>query len=541
MKLHFLGGADEVGASCTLIEIEDQRILVDAGIRMNGPQDKKLPNFSVLDDVGMPNEVLITHAHTDHTGALPVLVNSLPESVKVSCTPATKAITKVLLEDSAKLMAQRKEQSGELPLYSPGDVAVALGRMVGVPWQKRRPICGGALTATWIPAGHILGAAMIHIEGTQESILMTGDVSVAHQLTIPGLVVPQCRSDVMVMESTYGNRPHDVDRTQEAKRLAEDVTKVIEAGGKVLVPAFAVGRSQEVILILKRAMQRKQIPEFPVYVDGMVQKVNDVYSAFGGDLSPPVRRKAERGEDIFYSGTVQPVRCEAERNSVSSGKPCCIVASSGMLIGGRSSFYAKKLAGDPKNLIAITGYQAKGTPGCKLQALANGGESDEQVWQLNGESVCVKCQVERYSLSAHADRDELIGLVEKVQPHKLFLVHGDKDARQKLSRSVQKTSPNVDVQLPENGRAYTYTKRVGIANGKQLSNSRILSELYAYLRNIEVAGPFRLRELAEMWFGTEATTLVTEKLFQWFLSLDWQEFFVPDHQNPDLLYPRRIT
>ncbi len=529
MKLHFLGGADEVGASCTLIEIEDQRILVDAGIRMNGPQDKKLPNFSVLDDVGMPDEVLITHAHTDHTGALPVLVNSLPESVKVSCTPATKAITKVLLEDSAKLMAQRKEQSGELPLYSPGDVAVALGRMVGVPWQKRRPICGGALTATWIPAGHILGAAMIHIEGTQESILMTGDVSVAHQLTIPGLVVPQCRSDVMVMESTYGgDRPHNVDRTQEAKRLAEDVAEVIAAGGNVLIPAFAVGRSQEVILILKDAMERKQIPEFPVYVDGMVQEVNKVYSKFGEKLS-------------FYSDIIRPVLPHADLDGILSAPPCCIVASSGMLIGGRSSFYAKKLAGDPKNLIAITGYQAKGTPGCKLQALANGGESDEQVWQLNGESVCVKCQVERYSLSAHADRDELIGLVEKVQPHKLFLVHGDKDARQKLSRSVQKTSPNVDVQLPENGRAYTYTKRVGIANGKQLSNSRILSELYAYLRNIEVAGPFRLRELAEMWFGTEATTLVTEKLFQWFLSLDWQEFFVPDHQNPDLLYPRRIT
>ncbi len=535
MKLHFLGGADKIGASCTLIEIEDQRILVDAGIRMGPGKNSKRPDFDTL---GKPDVLLLTHAHSDHTGALPVLAkeNRLPE--KVYCTPATKDITSILLDDAVN---QEKRESAESAEYTSNDVCEALSRMKLVRWMKPVQICDG-VKATWIPAGHILGAAMIHIEGTQESILMTGDVSVANQLTIPGLVEPQYRPDVMVMESTYGNRTHDVDRPQEAKRLAEDVAKVIAAGGNVLIPAFAVGRSQEVILILKRAMQRKQIPEFPVYVDGMVQKVNDVYSAFGDDLSPAVRRKAERGEDIFYSSTVQPVTCEAERNSVSSGKPCCIVASSGMLNGGRSSFYAEKVAGDLKNLIAITGYQAEETPGRALQDLAQAKEHEERVLELNGgKSVSVKCKVKRYSLSAHADRDELIGLVEKVQPHKLFLVHGDKDARRKLSRSVQKTSQAVDVQLPENGREYTYTKRVGIANGKQLSNSRILSELYAYLRNIEVAGPFRLRELAEMWFGTERTTLVTEKLFQWFLSLDWQEFFVPDHQNPDLLYPRRIT
>ena len=538
MKLYPLGGADEVGASCTLIEIEDQRILVDAGIRMGLGKNSKWPDFSALDK---PDVLLLTHAHSDHTGALPLLAreNRLPE--KVYCTPATKDITQVLLDDAVR---REERESPELAEYTSNAVRYALRCMELVPWMKPVQICDG-VKATWIPAGHILGAAMIYIEGKiegkRESILMTGDVSVADQLTIQGMVVPEwCQPNVMVMESTYGNRTHDVDRTQEAKRLAEDVAKQIVAGGKVLIPAFAVGRSQEVILILKRAMQRKQIPEFPVYVDGMVQKVNDVYSAFGDNLSPAVRRKAERGEDIFYSGTVQPVTCEAERNIVSSGKPCCIVASSGMLIGGRSSFYAKKLAGDPKNLIAITGYQAKGTPGCKLEALANGGESDEQVWQLNGESVCVKCQVERYSLSAHADRDELIGLVEKVQPHKLFLVHGDKDARRKLSRSVQKTSPNVGVKLPKNGCKYTYTKRVGIARGREFCRYRI-SEVYDLVMNMGSKGPFRVRELAEMWFGTEKMTLINEKVFHLSLKWCWQEFFVPDRRSPDLFHPVLIA
>ena len=129
MKLHFLGGADEVGASCTLIEIEGRRILVDAGIRMGAAHGSQLPNFSVLDDVGMPEAVLVTHAHTDHTGALPVLARNLSAGVKVYATPATKAITQVLLSDAVKLMAQRGERDGELPLYPPEAIDMALGRL----------------------------------------------------------------------------------------------------------------------------------------------------------------------------------------------------------------------------------------------------------------------------------------------------------------------------------------------------------------------------------------------------------------------------
>ncbi|MXX13475.1 MAG: MBL fold metallo-hydrolase [Gemmatimonadetes bacterium] len=457
MKLHFLGGADEVGASCTLIEIEEKRILVDVGIRIGVHQDKQLPNFSVLDDVGMPDEVLITHAHTDHTGALPVLVNDLPADVKVYSTPATRAITQVLLEDTAN-RGKREQQDGKSPLYSPEDVAAVLEHMVDVRWYNPVPLCDGALIATWIPAGHILGAAMIYIEGQRESILMTGDVSVADQLTIPGLKVPDwCRRpDVMVMESTYGKLCRHKDRAEEENRLVSDVVEVIEAGGKVLIPAFAVGRSQEVILILKQAMQRGQIPKFPLWIDGMVQKINTVYSDFRNELSPPWCN-AETDEKIFFSDTIKPVPCDADRDSVASWEPCCIIASSGMLIGGCSSGYAEQLAGDRKNLIAITGYQAKGTPGHKLEKLPKVGDFTEGEWKLDDEtSVSVKCQVEpQYSLSAHADAGELTGLVEKVQPRRLFLVHGDKDAPRKLRQCVQKTSPNVDVQLPQNGDSYS--------------------------------------------------------------------------------------
>ena len=452
MHVHFLGGANEVGASSTLITIEGRRILVDAGIRMNSTPDKQLPDFSDLDVI---DAVLLTHAHTDHTGALPILMRDyVPTSVKVYCTAVTKAITRVLLEDNANRL-EREKQEDKPPQYTLDDVTSKLSCIEEVSCCKSVPICDGILTATWIPAGHILGAAMIYIEGERESILMTGDVSVTNQLSIPGIAdkLPY-QPDVMVMESTYGNDQH-TDRTEQEAKLVQDVANTISAGGKVLIPVFAVGRSQEVILILKRAMECGQIPEFPLYVDGMVRKVNEIYERFFHELSPDLQNRIKPGEALFYSNMVKKVESKDERSCILSGDPCCIVASSGMLKGGISSYYAKQLVRAPKNLIAITGYQAKGTPGDELLKLSEENESKERVWPLSDEkSVPVRCRVERYLLSAHADRDQLTQLVSQVQPRKLFLVHGDAKAREELKQTIQKMSPAVEVELPRNGDSY---------------------------------------------------------------------------------------
>ena len=537
MKMIFLGGANEVGASCTLIEIEETRILVDAGIRQSVKQDTPLPD---LDKIGKIDAFLLTHAHTDHTGALPGLISSLPACVKGYCTPATKPITRVLLEDSKNHLEPEEQEKS---LFTPEAIDTALDYldfMETVQWNTPVRICDG-VTATWIRAGHILGAAMIYIQGKRESILMTGDVSVNDQKTIPGVSMSNLpkRVDVMVMESTYGNKCH-TDRTEEEKRFVQDVAETIKAGGKVLIPVFAIGRSQEVSLILKHAMQRGEIHKFPVWVDGMVTKINSIYSrqCFADELLPSLKDEAERGEDIFYSDDIKPVPQDFNRDEVSSWEPCCIVASSGMLIGGRSSNYAKHLAGDPKNMIAVTGYQAEGTPGRALEDLAKVEESTERVWTLDNEtSVLVKCQVpKRYSLSAHADGEQLTSLVKKVKQRKLFLVHGDDAAaREKLAKSIRENCPNVAVKLPENGCRYTVKKWSGIAEGRSLDHSRILAELYDFVLRAGLNGPFSARQLAEIWFGTAATTLIEVNFFLWSLSLDYQ-FFVRDCH---LFYPRQ--
>ena len=532
MNLRFFGGANEVGASSTLIEIEESRILVDAGIRMGPGQDSPLPDFPDFTKVGIPDAVLLTHAHTDHTGALPVLRYLWLAGVKVYWTPATKAITRVLLEDGAKQNQREEQEDGKQPLYTRDDVEVALHCMdEEVRWLEPVPICGD-VTATWIPAGHILGAAMIYIQGKHESILMTGDVSTTDQLTIPGMVVPEwVKPDVMVMESTYGNRQHEVTRKQEAKRLVEDVAETIAKGGKVLIPAFAVGRSQEVILILKEAMERKQIPEFPVYIDGMVRKVNAIYSGVADELSPSLQCRAKRGEHLFYSDAIRKVESRDETDGILSGPPCCFVASSGMLVGGMSSCYAKDLVSDPKNLIAITGYQAKGTPGRALDHLPKIDGCAKGEWQLDADtSVSVKCQVKRYSLSAHADSTQLIELVEKTQPRKLFLVHGEVGPRGELFKSVRKACPAVDVKLPENGKSYLIKERVGIARGRRHTMERALSEVHTYLLKKQKKTTFHVRELAEFWFGSEAITEVVVRIFKWWLSLDGR-FFERDRSS----------
>ena len=540
MKITFLGGANEVGASCTLIEIEAARILMDVGIRQNVETDKQLPD---LDKIGKIDAFLLTHAHTDHTGALPGLAPRLPIDVKGYCTHATKSITRVLLKDSKK-RADRDKREGKEPLFTLEEIDAALkylDPMVEVPWREPEPICAGVI-ATWIPAGHILGAAMILIEGERESILITGDVSVTDQKTIPGMPLSDLDFpkpvDVMVMESTYGNNQHK-DRAGEENRLVSHIDEMIEAGGKVLIPVFAIGRSQEVILILKEAMEQRR--KFSVYVDGMVRKVNGIYSRFSGELVSDLQGQSQRGEDIFYSDDIREVSSSDERDMIlSASEPCCIVASSGMLNGGASNDYAKALANNPKNLIAITGHQSKGTPGWKLLDSKDEKDSEKRTLTLNGKQpVHVACRVERYYLSAHADQAALTELVKKVQPRKLFLVHGDdnQSARKSLAESIQKACPRVEVTLPRNGKTYAVRHYTGIVGEQSLPLDMMLPMVLDFVARNGLKGPFCARDFAQMYYGTEATN--PSKVASFLLCL-WLKLGRPVTDR-DMFYPQDLV
>ena len=424
MEITFLGGADEVGASSILIEIADRRLLIDAGIRPTpkarwGLAGDQLPDLSLIEQGGGLDAILVTHAHTDHTGALELVLERYPD-VPVYATPVTLELTRVLHADARRIMQMRLEEEGELPLFD----EVATNRLLNAfrPVEFNQPLTlAPGLTATYFLAGHIAGAAMIGLASAEGRILISGDISIDPQRTVDGARPPAFSPDVLILESTYGGRLH-ANRLAEERRLVETVAEVVEAGGKVLIPAFALGRAQEVLLTLGEYQRRGELAPVPVWADGMVRAICQAYSHFPDALPLPLQEQGAQ----FYTEHIRPIQSAAQRNAlIWESAPAIIVSSSGMLAGGPSMAYARALAARPENAILLTGYQDEEAPGRRLQEVARRGYG---ALRLGDKKVDVKCRLGTYSLSAHADTGQLVSFVEALDPTQIYLVHGDEDA-----------------------------------------------------------------------------------------------------------------
>ncbi|MGG0642672.1 MBL fold metallo-hydrolase [Sporosarcina gallistercoris] len=458
MKVTILGGGSEVGASCVHVQIGETALLIDAGMRMHG--DDLLPALGLLEELAAPDAILVTHAHADHIGALPI-VHSLYPTIPIYATPPTIDLMRIMMKDAFKIMEQRSRLTNTLPPYTMQQVTALLDQLLVYPASGVLRI--GDATITSYRAGHILGAVMYLIEADGERLLITGDISFKAGRTIPGVAVPRdIQPDVVIMESTYGNRAH-TDRNTEEKRLAEHVAEVVTAGGFALIPAFALGRAQEVLLVLQDYMDKGLIPEFPIYVDGLVTPISGIYKRYPHYLKGPVAHRIRQNGDAFLTEG----RCKAvtpqERETILTGKPGCIVASSGMLTGGASAWYAERLVGGEKNAIFITGYQDEESPGRKLLALADG---ESHTLELNGTAYEVKCRIGKYGLSAHADANEMDRFIRTLEPTYTMLVHGDDEARQRLSEVLDFRYKPI---LVENGETYPFDKRT---SGKGVKGKR---------------------------------------------------------------------
>src|SRR3972149_2725959 len=244
MKIAFLGGADEVGASGIVVETAGRRVLVDCGIRPSPKAQAslaadQLPDLSQLEGgSGKLDAVLTTHAHTDHTGALELVLERYPD-VPVYATAPTMALTRVLHQDARRIMQSRLEDEGEPPLFDDVAVQRLVSAMAPVPFQMRQELADG-LAATFFPAGHIAGAAMIGLESDEGRLLISGDVSISAQRTVDGAKHPAFHPEALILESTYGGRLH-ASRAVQERKLVETVVQVTAEGGKVLIPAFALG------------------------------------------------------------------------------------------------------------------------------------------------------------------------------------------------------------------------------------------------------------------------------------------------------------
>jgi len=452
MNITFLGGADEVGASGILVETGGRRVLVDCGIRPSpkahaGLAPDQLPNLSQIESgSGKLDAILVTHAHTDHTGALELVVERFPD-IPVYATRPTLVLTRVLHQDARRIMQTRLDEEGELPLFDDLAVQRLMEAIVPVPFRSRTPLAD-TLAMTFFPAGHIAGAAMIGLESEEGRLLISGDLSISSQRSVDGAKPPAFFPDALILESTYGGRLH-ANRAVQERKLVETVAEVTAQGGKVLIPAFALGRAQEILLILDEYQRRGELPGIPIWADGMVRAICQAYASFGEALPLPLQERKSQ----FFNERIRPVASSDQRNAILwEPGPAVIVASSGMLAGGPSLTYARALASSPQHAILLTGYQDEESPGRRLQEL---GERGAGAIRLGPSKVDVQCRLATYALSAHADEGQLISLAETLGPEHIFLVHGDETARASLGKSLEERGRIV--HLPQAGSSVQLT------------------------------------------------------------------------------------
>jgi len=434
MKLQFLGATGTVTGSKYLLEAGGQRVLVDCGL-FQGFKQLRLRNWTRLPvAVKSIDAVVLTHAHIDHSGYLPLLVKNGFQG-KVWCTRSTADLCAILLPDAGHLQEEEARYANRhgysrhtpaLPLFSADDAREALERLHPVDFDHEFRI--GRLVLRFQAAGHILGAASALIEADGKRILFSGDLGRPNDpLMRPPAPMPQ--ADFAVVESTYGDRKHPaIDPEAELEPL---LARALARRGVVVIPAFAVGRAQALLLHIARLKARAAIPDVPVFLNSpMAAEATRIYQNHSSEHSIGL-------DDCRALGRVATVVSTPEESKALNfrGGPMIIVSASGMATGGRVLHHLAAFAPDPRNLILFAGFQAAGTRGAALVA---GAESVK----IHGEYVPVRAEVCNLdSLSAHADYTEVLGWLGGFArpPKRTFITHGEPAAADELRRRITET------------------------------------------------------------------------------------------------------
>lgn len=436
MKLQFLGATGTVTGSRYLVESDGARLLIDCGLfqGLKALRQRNWRPFPVPPD--SIDEVLLTHAHIDHSGYLPVLVRD-GFAGPVRCTAPTRDLCEILLSDAGHLQEEEARFANRhgyskhrpaLPLFTREDAARAIERLEVVNADEDIPLPGG-LTARMGGAGHILGAVWIHIRSAAgRSVLFSGDVGrpVAPVVLPPK---PAPAADVVICESTYGDRRHPDEDPADA--LARHVSVTAARGGVVVIPAFAVGRTQALLWLLSQLIREGRIPRIPVFLDSPMARDATGLLAHHGDW-----HRLEREDLLLIRDIVTATNSVEDSKAIDRRRgPMVIISASGMATGGRVLHHLKVFAPDHRNLILFSGYQAAGTRGA---AMVQGADSVK----IHGAYVPVHAEVAVLDgLSAHADRVELLAWLSTLPapPKQVFLTHGEPEPADALRRRIEET------------------------------------------------------------------------------------------------------
>lgn len=426
LSLRFLGGAGTVTGSKSLLNFKGQQVLIDCGL-FQGIKKLRELNWKNVEQAGEISDVILTHAHLDHCGYLPRLVKQ-GFAGTIHCTPITARLAEIILLDSAKIQEEDAEEANRKhytrhhpakPLYDTEDVRKCLKHFQTHEFGEWM-VPGPDLRFRFMANGHIPGSAMVELHAAEKVILFSGDVGRLKPLIMQRpKTLPAC--DLLVMESTYGNRSHSSESPFD--QLAEAINKAVHRGGQILIPSFAVERSQEMIYLILSLMKQKRIPPIKVFLDSpMAAAVTEVLTDYYDFLKDPgLRQVLQRQLEIVSD-------YRASQSVVDMKEPKIVIAGSGMITGGRILHHLQAHISDPRTMVILPGFMAPGTRGHSLisgatevKFFGSYHEVKAEILQLNG-------------LSAHADRDEIVQWISAAEekPARIVLNHGEPESSDSL-------------------------------------------------------------------------------------------------------------
>ena len=456
MKFINLTRRTEIGANSYYLEIGHHRLVLDCGMHPKDTGENALPDFKAIASRGI-EAIVISHAHQDHIGTLPVAMRRFPHA-RVFMTEATAEVGSVLLHNSVNVMTRQREEIGEMsyPLFTHRETDRASERWRWCPLRQRISIAGeratqrerNALTFEFFEAGHVLGSTGILLRAEDKTVFYTGDVNFDDQTIMKAAVFPEEKIDVLIMECTRGDhaKPAGWTRAGEEQRLAEALGSAFDRGACVLIPVFALGKTQEILAMLYKFRRESRLysgPEFPIYIGGLSSKFTDIYDRRAHTTRrqlPRLQLMRETAPFILNDETVRDAPLRARR---------VYVLSSGMMIPNTlSNVLARRLIENAQHSIFFVGYANPESPAGLLREAGTGGEV---ALDPDKPPQRVRCNIEQFQFSAHATRETLIEYARTISPSKIVLVHGDPPAVEWMRATLSAELAGSEVIMPTPG------------------------------------------------------------------------------------------
>jgi len=448
-ELLMLGGAEEIGANCTYLDIDGTGILVDAGLHPKHRDARAFPAIDYLQQ--RPTDaLLITHAHTDHLAGLPYVMRRMPH-LRPIMTHATRDLSDIMLQNSARLLKTDISawfSKDDLDFYNRETIEMLRRAFEAAPYAEAFPIRGynggSDVMTTFHWAGHILGSASVEFQCKGLRILHTGDIQFDHQTVISKSRAPRGHVDVLICEATNCLRDQPNNIPADAKRLGSYINMVTSRNGSVLIPSFALGKTQEILTLLYSLMRKGSIPHLPIWTGGMGVRINKIYDQYC--YTEPMRVPGFEVSDIPQ----HRLNFETLFNDAYMKTPSIVVAPSGMMNRGTLSFaLATRWMEKPSYGIAFIGFQDEESPGHQLlHSLPN------KPFEFAGRTVKRSCAVERFRFSAHASLQGIIDFITDVRPTTLAIMHGEPDACDMLAMCIRERLPATRIVIPRVGVPY---------------------------------------------------------------------------------------